>query len=177
MDDEQMHRVLRLMSLPPTARNNNPVAREICVREGAAATIDGTIASLGENHIITLQANTCETPRRSPAQTQAEDKEHVLKAVGTVATAIRGKPGSLNSMQTLNSPLERATTPSLEALENYTEGYSQMEHGHFLASVPLFERARTIDPNFAMAYHYLNIALEKCRGHGAPGSMQKRLSV
>ena len=48
MDDEQVQRVLRLMSLPPGARITNPIAHEICVREGAAATIDGTIASLGK---------------------------------------------------------------------------------------------------------------------------------
>ena len=44
MDDEQMQRVLRLMSLPPGGRITNQIAHEICVREGAAATIDGTIA-------------------------------------------------------------------------------------------------------------------------------------
>ena len=48
MDDEQVQRVLRLMSLPPGARITNQIAHEICVREGAAATIDGTIASLGK---------------------------------------------------------------------------------------------------------------------------------
>ena len=56
MDDEQVQRVLRLMSLPPGARITNQVAHEICVREGAAATIDGTIASLGKSYVITLQA-------------------------------------------------------------------------------------------------------------------------
>src|SRR5258708_25581719 len=59
MDDGQVQRVLRLMSLATGARITNHVAHEICVREGAAATIDGTIARLGKTYVITLQASAC----------------------------------------------------------------------------------------------------------------------
>ena len=133
MDDEQVQRVLRLMSLPPGARITNQIAHEICVREGAAATIDGTIASLGKNYVITLQAITCQDGATlAREQIQAEDKEHVLNAVGSAATAMRGKLGeSLNSIQKLNRPLEQATTPSLEALQNYTAGVSRDGPGPF----------------------------------------------
>jgi hypothetical protein len=162
MDDEQVQRVLRLMSLPPGVRITNPIAHEICVREGAAATIDGTIASLGKNYVITLQAIACQNGATlAREQIQAVDKEHVLNAVGSAATAMRGRLGeSLNSIQRLNRPLEQATTSSLEALQNYTGGYAELGQGRFLASVPLFERAKTIDANFAMAYHFLSIAFE-----------------
>src|SRR5437016_242972 len=139
MDDGQVQRVLRLMSLPPGARITNQVAHEICVREGAAATIDGTIASLGKSHVITLEAITChDGATLAREQIQAKDKEHVLNAVGTAGTAMRGKLGeSLNSIQKLNRPLEQATTPSLEALQNYSAGHSEMDQGHFLPSIPL----------------------------------------
>ena len=74
---------------------------------------------------------------------------------------MRGKLGeSHSSIQKLNRPLEQATTPSLEALQNYTAGYSEMGQGHFLAAVPLFERAIAIDPNFAMAYYFLGVAFD-----------------
>jgi hypothetical protein len=76
----------------------------------------------------------------------------VLNALGTAATAIRAKLGeSLNSIQNLNRPLEQATTPSLEALQTYTAGFSEMLQGQFLAAVPLFERAIALDTNFARA--------------------------
>jgi eukaryotic-like serine/threonine-protein kinase len=162
MDDEQMQRVLRLMSLPPGARITNQVAHEICVREAAAATIDGTIASLGKSYVITLQATACQDGATlAREQIQAVYKEHVLNALGSAVTAMRSRLGeSLSSIQKLNRPLEQATTPSLEALQNYTEGYAELVQGHFLAAVPLLERATAIDPNFAMAYHLLSIAFE-----------------
>ena len=92
-------------------------------------------------------------------QIQAADKEHVLNAVGTAATAMRARLGEPhNSIQKLNRPLEQATTPSLEALQNYNEGYNEMTQGHFLAAIPLFERAIALDPNFAMAYYGMAMA-------------------
>jgi tetratricopeptide (TPR) repeat protein len=162
MDDEEMQRVLSLMRLPPSTRITNVIAHEICIREGAAATIHGAIASLGKHYVITLQVVTCqEGATLAREQIQAEDKEHTLTALGSVATAMRSKLGeSRNSIQRLSRPLEQVTTPSLEALQNYTVGYSEIEQGHFLASVPRFERAVAIDPNFAMAYHFLSIAFE-----------------
>jgi tetratricopeptide (TPR) repeat protein len=162
MNDEQMQRVIRLMSLPPGARITNQAAHEICVREGAAATIDGTIASLGKSYVITLQAIACQDGATlAREQIQAVDKEHVLNAVGSAATAVRAKLGEPhNSIQKLNRPLEQATTPSLEALQNYTAGAAELKHGRFLAAVPSLERAIALDPNFAMAYTLLSAAYD-----------------
>lgn len=163
MDDAQLQRDLRLMNLQPGARITNQIAHDVCVREGAAATIGGAIGSLGKSYVITLEAITCqEGATLAREQVQAEDKEHVLNAVGTAATAMRGKLGeSLSSISKLNRPLEQVTTASLEALQNYSEGLSVMSQGHFLAAVPLFERAIAIDPKFAMAYYLLGIAVEQ----------------
>lgn len=163
MDDAVLRRDLRLMNFQPGDRVTGQIAHDICVREGATAIIDGSIANLGRSYVITLQAITCHEGRTlAREQIQAQDKEHVLNAVGTAATAMRRKLGeSLNSIQRLNRPLEQVTTPSLEALQNYSEGLSIMGQGHFLAAVPLFQRAIAIDPKFAMAYYLLGIAFEQ----------------
>jgi eukaryotic-like serine/threonine-protein kinase len=163
MDDAQLQRDLRLMNVQPGTRTTNQIAHDVCVREGAAATIDGAIASLGKSYVITLQAITCQDGATlARKQIQAEDKEHVLNALGSAATAMRSKLGeSLNSIQQLNRPLEQATTPSLDALQNYTAGLAVMSQGHFLAAVPLFDCAIAIDPNFTMAYYMLGVAFEQ----------------
>lgn len=160
MDDEQVQRTLRLMGLPSGSHITNQIAHDVCVRDAAAATIDGAIASLGKSYVVTLQAITCpDGATLAREQVQADDKERVLAAVGTAATAIRGRLGeSRSSIQRLNRPLEEATTSSLEALQYYTEGHAVLSLGRFLAARPLFERAIALDPNFAMAYYYLAIA-------------------
>jgi tetratricopeptide (TPR) repeat protein len=160
MDDEQVQQDLRFMSLAPASHITNQIAHDICVRDGAAATIGGSIESLGKNYVITLQATTCQGGATlAREQIQADDKEHVLNALGSAATAMRAKLGeSLNSIQKLNRPLQQATTPSLEALQNYSAGYSKMGQGQFLDAVPFFQRAAALDPNFAMAYFFLGVA-------------------
>jgi Tfp pilus assembly protein PilF len=162
MDDEQVQQDMRLMSVAPASHITNQIAHDICVRDGAAATIDGSIGSLGKNYVIMLQATSCRGGATlAREQIQAGDKEHVLNALGTAATAMRAKLGeSLNSIQKLNRSLEQATTPSLEALQSYTAGSFEMEQGQFLAAVPLFERAIELDPNFAMAYYFLGVAFD-----------------
>ena len=130
------------------------------MRDAAAATIGGSIASLGTSYVVTLQAITCDSGATlAREQIQADDKEHVLSAVGTAATAMRARLGeSLNSIQKLNRPLEQATTGSLEALQSYTAGRVELTRGRFLAAVPLFERATALDPNFAAAFNSLSTA-------------------
>ncbi|HEY6342962.1 MAG TPA: serine/threonine-protein kinase [Bryobacteraceae bacterium] len=163
MDDDEAQRVLRLMRLPPGSPITNQTAREICVREGAAATIDGMIGSLGKNYVISLHAVACQDSATiAREQVQAGDKEHVLNALGTAATAMRGKLGeSHNSIQKLNRPLEKATTSSLEALQYYSASLSKLSVGQGLAAIPLLERATAIDPNFADAYYRLGAAYEQ----------------
>jgi eukaryotic-like serine/threonine-protein kinase len=161
MDEEHMQRGLRLMGLPPGARVTSQTAHEICVREGGEATIGGTIASLGKSYVITLQAITCQDGATlARQQIQAEDKEHVLNALGTAATALRSKLGeSHDSIQKFSRPVEdQVTTPSLEALHSFSEAMSVMDQGHFMDSVPLLERSVALDPNFATAYEYLAVA-------------------
>jgi eukaryotic-like serine/threonine-protein kinase len=156
MGDDQVQQDLRLMSLPPGTHITDKIAHDICVRDAAAATIGGSIASLG-NYVVTLQSVACQGGATlAREQIEAPDKEHVLTALGTAATAMRAKLGeSLSSIQKLSLPLERATTSSLEALQTYTAGEAEMVQGHFLVAVPLYERAIALDPNFAIAYSYL----------------------
>jgi serine/threonine protein kinase/tetratricopeptide (TPR) repeat protein len=175
MDDQQMQRDLRLMSAPPGGRITSAIAHDICVREGAAATIGGSIAGLG-NYVVTLEAVACaDGATLAREQVQVDDKKHVLSAVGTAATAMRAKLGeSLSSIEKLNIPLEQATTPSLEALQNYTAGYAEMAQGRFLAAVPSLERAVALDPNFALAYFYLATAANNAGEVGRDGEYTKK---
>ena len=65
MDDEQVQQDLRLMSFP-RARITNQIAHEICVRDAAAATIDGSIASLGRATSSRFRQSLARVAQRSP---------------------------------------------------------------------------------------------------------------
>ena len=160
MDDAQIRQDLRLMGRSAPERITSQIAHDICVRDAAAATIEGSIASLGKAYVLTLQAVNCKNGATlAREQSQAEDKEHVLQAVDKTATAMRAKLGeSLASIEKLTLPLDQFTTPSLEALQNYAMGHSLGAQGQFLAAIPFYQRSTELDPNFAMAYLGLSLA-------------------
>ncbi len=145
---------LRFMGRSPDERVTTTVAHEICQREGIKAMLTGSIASLGKNYAIGLEATNCATGESlAREQIEAESKERVLQVLGGAVTRLRNKLGeSLASVQKLNTPIEQATTPSLEALQAFTRGELLRNQGSEREAVPLFLRAVELDPNFALAY-------------------------
>jgi eukaryotic-like serine/threonine-protein kinase len=159
LSDQRTRQTLALMTLPKDSRLTPETAREVCQRTASAAVLDGSIVQIGTRYLVTLKAINCSTGE-SLASTDADasDKNHVLDAMGKIASEIRGKLGeSLSSVQKYDVSPENVTTPSLEALKAY--GLAQRAQAANLAaeSGSLYERAISLDPNFAMAYLGLGI--------------------
>ena len=90
---------------------------------------------------------------------EAESKEQVLKSLDRAASNLRGKLGeSIGSVQKFATPLEQATTSSLEALQAFSLGQADHQRGDDTKAVPHLKRAVELDPNFAMANATLGIA-------------------
>ena len=143
------------MSQPKDARLTKELCREVCQRTASAATIEGSIASLGSQYVLGLKAVNCHNGDvLAQEQVTASGKEQVLKTLGDAATKLRSKLGeSLASVQKYDAPPENVTTISLEALKAYTLGFqTQVVKGDNAAAIPFFQRAVRLDPKFAMAY-------------------------
>jgi serine/threonine protein kinase/Flp pilus assembly protein TadD len=176
MSDEEMRQDLRLMGRSPDQHITNDIARQVCIREGDKAMISGAIARLGTAYAITLQAANCQSGDvLARGQVQAGDKEHVLQAIRAVGGEIRVKLGeSLSSFQKLDRPFEQVTTPSLEALHAYSQGYDEILRGSMPAAARFFQRATELDPNFAQAYSSLGIAYSNMYEHDLADKAYKR---
>jgi len=108
--------------------------------------------------VIGLKAVNCNTGDvLAEAQEQAAGKEAVLKALDEAAVSLRSKLGeSLSTVQKYATPVEEATTPSLEALKAYSLGWKTSSAKGETAALPFYRRAVDLDPNFAMAYAYMS---------------------
>jgi eukaryotic-like serine/threonine-protein kinase len=157
VSEQRIRQALRLMGQSPDARVTPQMARELCQRAEGSADVEGSIAMLGSEYVLGLKAVNCHTGDiLGREQITSEDKSHVLPALGTAATSLRGKLGeSLSSVQKYDTPVEEATTHSLDALQAYSLGLKTKDVKGDKAAIPLFDRAIQLDPGFAIAYAFL----------------------
>ena len=154
VSDAKIEQTLKLMGKPPETRITTDIGREICQRESIKAMLTGSIAPLGNEYVVTLEAINASTgDSLAEAQEQASNKEGVLNALGSGASKLREKLGeSLASVKRFDKPLQQVTTSSLEALQAFTQGDELREKGDALPPIALYQHAIELDPNFAMAY-------------------------
>jgi len=160
VSEEKVNATLKLMGRPAGDRLTPEVTREVCQRTGSTAMLTGSIAGLGSQYVIGLKAMNCNSGDvLAEVQEQAVGKEAVLKALDTAAVSLRSKLGeSLSSVQKYATPVEEATTPSLEALKVYSLGLKTWFAKGDTAALPFFKRAVELDPNFAIAYAWMGMA-------------------
>jgi eukaryotic-like serine/threonine-protein kinase len=173
--DSKIHNALRLMGGSADERITNDVAREICQRQGIKALLTGSIAGLGNHYVITLSAlNGTTGDALAREQVEVDSKEQVLRLLDKAASSLRQKMGeSLASVQQFATPLEQATTSSLEALQAYTLGQGEHLKMKDEVAIPHLEKAIELDPNFAMAYATLGVAHYNL-GRSAEGALALR---
>jgi serine/threonine protein kinase/tetratricopeptide (TPR) repeat protein len=160
LSEDKVRQTLREMTRSPSERLTRDLAREVCQRVGSKAYLAGSIAALGTEYVIGLQALNCASgDTLAREQATAAGKEQVLPALGQVASKLRNEVGeSLSSVQKFDVPLEQATTNSLEALKSYTRSIKTQREKGDVEAIPFHKRAIELDPNFALAYSALGIS-------------------
>jgi DNA-binding winged helix-turn-helix (wHTH) protein/tetratricopeptide (TPR) repeat protein len=160
VSDQRIQQTLRLMGQPPDARITPQIASDLCQRTQSAAYLTGSIVSLGSQYVLGLKAVSCPSGDiLAEEQETASGKEQILEGLDKAAGKLRKKLGeSLSTVEKFDTPLEQATTPSLDALKAYSAARSTiLTHGG-PAAIPDLQRAIAIDPQFAMAYADLSIS-------------------
>jgi len=152
--DQKVRQTLQFMGRSPDDRVTADVGREICLRDGIKAILNGTISNLGNQYVVSLDAvNASSGESLAREEVQASSKEDVLNSLHKAGTSLRSKLGeSLASLQKYDKPLSEATTSSLEALKALSLGDIEHNAGEEFKALPLYQRAVELDPNFAMAY-------------------------
>src|SRR5207237_6024538 len=152
--DQKVRQTLQFMGRSPEERVTTEIGREICQRSGIKAMLTGSIANLGSQYVITLDAiNAANGDALARQQAEANSKEQVLNALHKASSSLRSKLGeSLGSVQKYDKPLSEATTSSLDALKALTLGDIKHNAANEMGSLPDYQRAVELDPNFAMAY-------------------------
>jgi eukaryotic-like serine/threonine-protein kinase len=160
LPEAQVRETMRMMRHDPNERVTPELGIEICKRQGLKAVVVPEIAAFGSRYLITLDAIDARNQKSiARRQEEAQSKEQVIAALGKAGAQLRKLLGeSLSSLEKYNAPLDLATTSSLEALLAYRTGQTLYRSGKRRESIPFFERAVDLDPQFCSAYSMLGSA-------------------
>lgn len=158
---ERVEDALRLMKRPLDATLDETLAREVSVRDGGVRVmVAGRIEKLGSRYLIGARLVDPHTARvAGTATAAAATKDDLVRASGSVAARLREMLGEAPSVTRESVPLERATTPSLQALRLYSESYEMGRRNQWPGALELVRRAVAADPDFATAQIWLAWAL------------------
>jgi len=159
VSEEKVAEALRSQSLPANARMTRDVAAKLCERLGATVFLTGSISKDGGDYLLKLNAFQCATSKElASAKREAGSKNEVVHALGGATTQLRSEFGEdPTSLKNFDLHLERAASPSLDALKSFAEGRRLNREQGSIEAVPALRRALELDPRFALAYSNLAV--------------------
>lgn len=143
LSDEQIQQTLRFMDRAAGVPLNQEVAREVCQRKQSKAMLAGSISAVGTEYLLGIEGLDCQSGKSLVhVGANAASKEKVLQALGHAASELRAKLGeSLALVQKYDTPIEDATTSSLEALKTLNLGLKAFDEQGSASALPYFKRA------------------------------------
>jgi tetratricopeptide (TPR) repeat protein len=152
---------LERMDRQPESDLNVELASEIAVREGIQAVIAGEIVRAGGGYVLSARViSPADGASLLSHRETAADSTEIIPAIDDLSKRLRERIGeSLVSIRG-DPPLERVTTPDLEALRKYSQAIRAIElEGDEARGISVLEEAVALDTAFAMAYRKLGVVL------------------
>jgi len=145
---------LAQLNLPAATKLPPEVARQICGKTNSKLVISQSISDAGNGYHLQMRALDCGSGA-TLAKEQAEigKRNEVVHELGVTAARLRAKLGEpADSLARFNQPLEKALSPSLEAIQAGAQGLKLSLAGNAAGGLKLYQRAVELDPNLAPVY-------------------------
>jgi serine/threonine protein kinase/Tfp pilus assembly protein PilF len=169
--DDQLYGILNQLNLLQATNYSTQDLKEVASRSKATHLLKGILTKSGDSFRInaTLQeASSMEIIDSANVDGKGEGSLHSMVDDLTIKVKESFELTPEEIAGDFDKNLAQITTSSPEAFKYYTEGVKLRNQGRRRESIPLFERAISLDPNFAMAYRHLALA------YGALGLAPKR---
>ncbi len=168
VDGRLVQDVLRRMGRAPDEHLTAEVAREVAVRDGIKAVVEGEVSRVGSGYLLAARIAMPEDGHAVAAfRETAVDDTDLLPAIDRLSQRVREKAGESLRDVRAGQPLEAVTTASLEALRKFAEANRADEEGDVERTIDLLEEAVDLDPGFAMAWRRLAVVYSNRGGDRA----------
>jgi DNA-binding SARP family transcriptional activator/TolB-like protein len=151
---------LQRMRRDSVTRLDSTTAREIALRDGVKAVLEGDVRRAGASLVLSARIVRADSGQLVEGWREtARDSTEILPAVDRLSRAIRRHLGaSLGAIRDGPRPLRVATT-SLAALQKHAMGQRAFFAGEYARATRLYEEALALDSTFADAWVTLAISL------------------
>ncbi|NJD10363.1 MAG: tetratricopeptide repeat protein [Gemmatimonadetes bacterium] len=153
VDRTRVGYALERMTRPADTRISGEVAREVAVRLGLGALIEGDVGRAGSGYILSARLVSADSGRVLVAvRASARDSSDLLPAVDQLSARLRERAGE--SLRTIrdSAPLTQVTTSSLPALRSYLHARELVYAGDVDGALQSFRGALALDSQFAAAH-------------------------
>jgi len=154
ISQERSADVLRLMNKPHDTKIDAAMGREICLRDGGIrAMLVGRVEKLGTTYVMSVSLVDSAADRTvASTSEEAPNQESIWPAIRRLSGWVRSTLGEgLPSIQSNNAALERVTTPSLRALQLYSQAMPLVNQGQSAPAEQVLREALKEDPEFPSA--------------------------
>jgi len=161
---ERIRDALALMKKPAETPVDAALGREVCLRDGGIAILlTGRIEKLDATYLLSTSVVDPQSGNLlASVSEEAANPHEVLAAVHRLSDRLRNTLGEkMASIQESNKKLEKVTTPSLRALQLYSEAKPLVEDNKFERAAAVLEQAVHEDARFASAH----VLLALCYNH------------
>ncbi len=152
------------MKLPPETKVDSGIARQIALRDGIKAIVDGEVTGVTGGYIVTLRLVSADSGIELASFRETGDGPRgLIDASDKLARKLRSKAGE--SLRAVNAtpPLSHATTTSLDALRKFSEAVRRNVRADY-TSIAFSREAVALDSTFATAWSGLAAELSNYGG-------------
>jgi tetratricopeptide (TPR) repeat protein len=160
VDAASVDQVLVRMQRDPGQPLGQDLAREVAIREGVKAVVTGEITPVANRFVLAAELITAQDGQVLYAHREtANDSTEIIRAIDQLSKKLRERIGESLKTIRANERLDRVTTPSLEALRQYSMAVRASEQFDNERAIALLEEAVASDTAFAMAWRKLGVVL------------------
>lgn len=158
IDGRLVDEVLQRMGRPTGEVLTGAIAREVAVREGIKAVIEGDVSRVGSGYVLAARVVVPDNGTTLAAfRESATGDGDILAAIDRLSQRLREKAGESLREIRAGEALEAVTTSSLEALRLFAQANQAEEAGDVRRTIALLEEALALDSTFAMAWRKLAV--------------------
>ena len=171
LSSDRIYTLLENLDLLEKEKYSTDDLTKVASQGGVSHVVRGSFITAGDKFIINvalMKADTAEVIKT--ISEEGMGKVSITDSVDKITKKIKSELDLTKEQisEDFDGNLAQITTSSPEAFKYYSEGVKLRNQGRRRESIPLFERAINLDPEFAMAYRHLALA------YGALGLAPKR---